>query len=173
MDFRQYEEFLAKVDAKFAEIHARHAEKMKCAAGCHGCCVPNLTVFRIEKENIARHIRSVPGLDKRLSDLHTQNPHQGSRCRFLDASGQCAIYEVRPLVCRSHGVPLFAKGDAGSILDVCPLNFSEVANLAELPGTDFINLELVNSILATINRTWDPQGERFALDIHGVLESGD
>ena len=42
-----YEQLLAKLEHKFAEIQARNQSQMKCGRGCHACCVPNLTVFGV------------------------------------------------------------------------------------------------------------------------------
>ena len=35
--------------------------------------------------------------------------------------GQCAIYEARPLICRTHGLAIGVDGG----LDHCPLNFEK------------------------------------------------
>jgi Fe-S-cluster containining protein len=165
-----YRQLLTKLDQKFSEIQSRHLSRMKCGAGCHSCCVPNLTVFEIERENIRELIERTPGLEAKLVALEKQNPHKGTRCRFLDAQGNCAVYEARPLVCRSHGAPLFSKQDGEALLDVCPLNFSELETLSVLLREDFINLDLLNTILAALNKNLDPSGARIPLTVDGVLQ---
>jgi uncharacterized protein len=167
-----YRQLLSKIDQKFSEIQSRNSAKMKCGQGCHSCCVPNLTVFAIERENLKELIQSTPGLEQKLRDLEASDPFQGERCKFLEADGKCAVYEARPLVCRSHGAPLFSKQDDKQLLDVCPLNFDDIKNLAELASENFINLDLINTLLAAINKEIDSSGERTPLDVQSIIKSG-
>jgi Fe-S-cluster containining protein len=43
-------------------------------------------------------------------------------CPNLDDTGACMIYESRPLVCRTFGLPL--RNDEKYLGDVCELNFT-------------------------------------------------
>ncbi len=47
-------------------------------------------------------------------------------CPNLNESGECMIYEHRPLVCRTFGVPI-RDGDS-YIGDVCDLNFNDASD---------------------------------------------
>lgn len=151
-----YRALLEKVSAKFSEIFQNNQSRMQCAKGCSSCCLPDLTVSPIERENIRLFLESNSALKKRLSELEALDPHQGNRCRFLDEKGNCAVYEVRPVICRSHGAPIFSK-ISGSIRDVCPLNFTDVTDLSALDSMNFINLDLLNQILALLNQRFAPQ----------------
>ena len=57
------------------------------------------------------------------------------------------------------------------MLDVCPLNFSDLQNLAELATQDFINLDLINSLLVAINRELDESGARTKLSLDSLKKS--
>ncbi len=108
----------AEVDEAALALALRHADRLQCRRGCHACCVDELTVTRIEAEQIRR---AHPGL------LATGPPHPVGACAFLDAEGACRIYAERPLVCRTQGLPLqmFFEDEAGEIeerRDICPLN---------------------------------------------------
>jgi uncharacterized protein len=46
------------------------------------------------------------------------------RCAALDAAGRCRIYAARPLVCRSHGVPIRLRG-ALPVVQACHRNFRQ------------------------------------------------
>lgn len=46
-----------------------------------------------------------------------------SRCAALDPAGRCKIYEARPLVCRSHGVPIRLRQSGLPVIQSCHRNF--------------------------------------------------
>lgn len=110
-------------------IAAAHGERLRCRAGCAGCCADELTVFELEADLIrARHAEL----------LAREAPHAPGACAFLDAAGACRIYDARPYVCRTQGLPLrwLEEDDDGDVVegrDVCPLN-DEGPPLEELPA---------------------------------------
>lgn len=171
MRLNEYLAVLAKVDAKFTEIHDRHANRFQCRLGCHTCCAPGLSVSRVEQARLADHIRTTPGLEQALRDLEREQPHADTRCNFLDAQGKCLVYEARPVICRSHGAPVRVTLQQVARLDVCPLNFAGV-DLTTLAAGDCIDVETLNTILYVVNRRYDADGagQRFALTVRGVLE---
>ncbi len=103
------------VDARVRELTREHAERLVCARGCFGCCVDDLTVFEVEAEKIRRRY---PGL---LADA---DPHPAGRCAFLGAEGECRVYEARPYVCRTQGLPLrwIDEEEMAEYRDICELN---------------------------------------------------
>jgi uncharacterized protein len=117
----------AVVDELAAQIAARHGAALACRAGCAGCCVDGLTVFEIEAARVkARH----------ATLLREGTPHAEGACAFLDDEGRCRIYEERPYVCRTQGLPLrwLERDEGGAPVearDVCPLNL-EGASLEAL-----------------------------------------
>ena len=48
---------------------------------------------------------------------------QAIACRSVMEAGECLIYEYRPLVCRTFGLPL--RNGATYVGDICELNFTE------------------------------------------------
>jgi Fe-S-cluster containining protein len=80
--------------------------------------VDGLTVFEVEAENIRRHHADL---------LAEGDPHPEGACAFLDEAGACRIYEHRPYVCRTQGLPLRwieerSDGNPVELRDICPLN---------------------------------------------------
>ena len=85
------------IDELAAPLNAQHEPRLQCKRGCFGCCTDDLTVFTIEAERIKQ---DYPQL------LADEQPHAPGRCAFLDAQGACRIYDARPYVCRTQGLPL-------------------------------------------------------------------
>lgn len=170
---QNYRALLAKVDAKFAEIHGKYEQSMRCARGCYTCCAPHLTVSPIEQAAIRAHFDAHPDALAKARAVERQDPHAGGHCTFLDEKGHCSIYEARPIVCRSHGVPLKVKIEIPrkkETVSVCPFNLED-EDILNLPASDYISLDTLNTILALINRQWDADGKlpRVPLTIAGIL----
>ncbi|MDQ4123294.1 MAG: YkgJ family cysteine cluster protein [Acidobacteriota bacterium] len=105
------------VDRQTALLERRHAARLNCRRGCSACCVDDITVFEVEAENIRR---KYPDL------LENELPHAAGKCAFLDESGACRIYDARPYVCRTQGLPLRwleeNEDEIYELRDICPLN---------------------------------------------------
>lgn len=101
------------VDALTAPMWRAHAERIRCGRGCAGCCVDELSVVWPEAERIRRRY---PAL------LREAVPHPPGACAFLDPEGACRVYEARPYVCRTQGLPLRWVGADGERRDICELN---------------------------------------------------
>lgn len=105
----------AAIDARAREVAAKNKGRLHCERGCSGCCVDDLTVFEVE----AARIRAVhPEL------LKSGVPHAAGACAFLDSEGACRVYDVRPYVCRTQGLPLrWLELEHGlEHRDICVLN---------------------------------------------------
>lgn len=118
----------AEVDATAAGLERQHAERLRCGRGCSACCVDELTVFEVEAERIRRS-------HSQLLASGTAAPVGG--CAFLAENGDCRIYDDRPYVCRTQGLPLrwFEESADGEILeqrDICELNVTDTP-LSALP----------------------------------------
>jgi hypothetical protein len=110
--------FYESVDHDARLIYELDPDRFRCRSGCHKCCIDGLSVFEIEAKNIAHYHRDLL--------LHGK-PHPQGACAFLDESGQCRIYEHRPYVCRTQGLPLrwiedLPEGGAVEMRDICSLN---------------------------------------------------
>lgn len=68
-------------------------------------------------------------------------------CPLLDA-GLCLLYPVRPIICRTHGLPVLVRSEQGTAVDCCPLNFTS----GRKPDSKHIlDIEQVNTTLVTVN----------------------
>ena len=114
----RYRELRREIDARSSAVETLHCQHLTCKPGCHQCCV-NLTVFPVEFHAILEELRQ--GAPSSGLEL---DPH--ASCALLK-QGLCSIYACRPMICRTHGLPvafLNADGEAPEMnVSFCPLNF--------------------------------------------------
>ena len=106
------------IDEESARLSSVHSARLQCRRGCSSCCIDDITVFQVEADNIRHHHAAL---------LESAQPHAPGACAFLDEDGACRIYEQRPYVCRTQGLPLrwFEESPSGITVearDICPLN---------------------------------------------------
>ena len=65
-----------------------------------------LSISKIEKERIKEFVQQNLSVYKICKDIEKDNPHKSMRCLMLDEKGKCSIYEVRPVICRTHRYPI-------------------------------------------------------------------
>jgi Fe-S-cluster containining protein len=140
-----------RVDDHFAAALTRSPDAMQCKAGCDGCCRVRISVFAIEAERIAARLRTI---DPELRERVRAEADDTSRCALL-VDGKCVVYEERPLICRSHGVPARIDGRT----QCCALNFVH----EEPPAASVLQLEAVNQPLAVMATMHDGVGDRIEL----------
>lgn len=72
-------------------------------------------------------------------------------CPLL-VDNRCSIYESRPLICRTQGLPLLLEAEDGEQeVDFCPLNFTAPEALDDLDEDSLIPLDDLNLKLAIVN----------------------
>ena len=167
----------AKLDAFFAAAHAREGEAITCRAGCADCCRRCFTVTGLEAEVIREGLTALPSA--RREEL-AQRARTGDSevCAALDPDGRCAIYAHRPVICRTHGLPIrFTtehNGRSLPVVDACPKNFTG-QDLAAVSPASVMDQTTLSTILGALDtahatETSRPRGERVA--IAELLEHG-
>jgi len=150
------EELYREVDRVAGQVAAGNPW-LACAPGCTDCCLDDLTIFEIE----AKYILGT------ATGLHGQSPSAVGGCAFLSASGECRIYDSRPYVCRTQGLPLRWFEDPSDEAspewrDVCPVSTPPIPLEAMHPGRFFLLGEFEGR-LATLQMMCDPQMTRVPL----------
>jgi uncharacterized protein len=134
----------ASIDAEAHRIAGLHACRLLCKKSCASCCVDDISVFEIEAEHIRQQGKKI---------LETEKPHQQGSCAFLDKDNSCRIYEVRPYVCRTQGLPLHwledRNGTTVALRDICPLN-NEGTPVEQLPEDSCWKIGMVEEHLAAL-----------------------
>jgi hypothetical protein len=105
-------------------------------------------VLPVEAASLALAWRDLPAAGAAKLRRQLQVAGAGERCPLLD-NDRCSLYTARPIICRTHGLPLLIEEAAGMRVDRCPLNFTGTTTL---PGAAVIHLERLNSALVAANR---------------------
>lgn len=142
----QYRLLLEKVDRFSAAIGQRFADHIACRRGCDACCT-HIGVMVVEAIAIAQAVAALPEAERDAIRQRARTMADGDACPLLQ-EGVCLLYHARPVICRSHGLPLLLEEDGTKRLDHCPLNFQ---GMESLPGEAVLNLEILNQALAGIN----------------------
>jgi len=100
----------------------------------------------VEAANLVMAVESLPAEVRALLAERIQLSESGSCPLLLEDC--CTVYSARPVICRTHGLPLLAEVEGGREVDCCPENFRGAESL---PGSAVINLETLNSALVAIN----------------------
>jgi uncharacterized protein len=140
----QYQRLCQYCDDLFAATLQAFRTHMCCAPGCATCCVLE-TVTPLEADIIAGYLASHPLAP--LAELSAGNKPEPGLCVFLE-DNRCSIYPVRPIICRTHGMPLRYPAQPG--IDACPLNFTEF-NLSTLAPQDVLDTERITHNLMRLN----------------------
>lgn len=124
------------------EINRSH---LQCKAGCAACCVDEVTVFEVEAHYITHSAAEI---------LRTATPAPAGTCAFQDESCCCRIYQWRPYVCRTQGLPLqwsevTESGASVVWRDICPINESSTP-LETLPDESFWTIGPIEEALALL-----------------------
>lgn len=142
---RQYHHLRAEIDQQVDRLLMLHSCYLQCQKQCTDCCM-NLTVWPVEFFAIAQDLRSAgikPAFDEQAA------------CGFLK-EGLCQIYPFRPLICRTHGLPLvyLDEQDDGPVhcVTFCRKNFAapEAAAIAFGPDNT-LDMDTVNETLARLH----------------------
>ncbi len=95
--------------------HGDGGEHIACQAGCGTCCSVNVAVLFPEVVAIVHFVRAQMSpeqqrsIETRVAELfrkvswldEEERIFLGQSCAFLDETGSCSIYPVRPLICRA------------------------------------------------------------------------
>lgn len=144
---RRYFDLIQRIDENVKRLSAIHGVNIACRPGCTGCCV-NLTVFPVEFYAVRQAIAEA-GIP-----LGVDSFDPSAACGFLQ-NDLCRIYPFRPIICRTHGLPILYLDDSSGEytweVSFCELNFT-AHNELEFTGDTLLNIEDINTELSRINR---------------------
>ena len=141
-----YRLLLEKVDTLCRHITETFPDQIACGPGCDGCC-RHLSLFPVEATNLALALAELPTAEAARIREQVAVGRDGDPCPLL-ADRLCLLYASRPLICRTHGLPILTGAHETQRVDFCPHNFR---SLAALPGNAVINLDRLNASLCAVN----------------------
>jgi Fe-S-cluster containining protein len=144
----RYKRILERADQFFDSVASSQPQNLQCGRGCSLCCYGLFEIgsgdVPVIAEGLARlHPARRKKIIRRAVAIIEQTAHPNLRecspiekeqffnrtasvpCPNLDDSGECMIYESRPLVCRTFGLPV--RDDERYIGDICELNFNDAS----------------------------------------------
>jgi Fe-S-cluster containining protein len=149
-----YKDVLRRADAFFGRVFEEQRQQMQCGRGCSLCCFGLFEIGSGDVPVIAEGLARLHPMRRRkiirralaMMDGHPNlrecsaaekeaffNRTSHVPCPNLSEAGECMIYESRPLVCRTFGLPL--REDDRYIGDVCELNFNDASDEQKLAAS--------------------------------------
>ncbi|HEX2768520.1 MAG TPA: YkgJ family cysteine cluster protein [Geobacteraceae bacterium] len=143
---QNYRNLVARVDALCLRILMAYGETVFCREGCDGCC-RHISLFAVEAVALAGALSALPARQSTRIRNMAHAASGAAACPLLE-NGRCLLYEARPIICRTHGFPLFADRGGEREIDFCPKNFTGITSF---PADAVLDLDLLNTTLAAIN----------------------
>lgn len=156
----QYQALLATVDDWFSRCKKSYEGQVHCAAGCSACCRGLFDISLLDAYLLQAGLRRLPlerqavirgKAEKRLrqlqvdwpelrqpyllnhlpDELWTEMPEDDrTPCPLLGENGGCLVYEYRPMLCRTHGLPNIDDSGESFSNHYCTLNFAGIDPLS-------------------------------------------
>ena len=136
-----YKGILDRADAFFAKVAGSQPAQLQCGRGCSLCCYGLFEIGAGDVAVLAEGLASLHPMRRkkivrRALEIVDANAGLEPReaffektanvaCPNLDETGSCMMYEHRPIVCRTFGLPI--RDGAEYIGDICELNFKTAA----------------------------------------------
>ena len=141
-----YRNLVEKVNSLCQKIEAEYYEQLACRKGCDGCCL-HFSLFWVEALSLAVALHELPESQVEHLRGKARAASPDGPCPLLE-NGACLLYAARPIICRTHGLPILTTEDDKPTVDFCPKNFRGIGSL---PGHAVIDLDRLNTLLTAIN----------------------
>jgi Fe-S-cluster containining protein len=144
--FSAYRKLRGEIDDISQKLSEEHNKHLQCRKGCDLCCM-DYSILPVEFYAILDELKNVNFNSNNLQ----KNTKNEEDCIFLE-NHACTIYKSRPVICRTHGLPLLYTNDDGEWeLSNCELNFKNF-NFENFSEENTFPQDKFNSRLFLINR---------------------
>jgi Fe-S-cluster containining protein len=149
-----YKQLTARVDALCDGIAASLGEQITCTSGCSSCCT-SISVFPVEAAAIREALDKLPEFQADEISRHVSEHADDERCPLL-LHHRCLLYEARPIICRTHGLPIVYTVEGRRSSDCCPLNLTDTESVS---GSSVVDLDKLNTLLVAVNSIYLSQSD--------------
>jgi uncharacterized protein len=175
--YRTYLALLDKVDGFLAKVRKRYEQEILCRKGCADCCRQPLSLWPVEAHHLAR------GLETLASSLieRLRERDEAVGCPLL-VDEVCALYDYRPVLCRTHGYPFVSREEGNlsePLVSFCPRNFQGWKEGNRLEGSYLLDLDALNEGLVRVNLLYlqglgrPPEGNAWRVPVSKILRGWD
>ena len=159
-----YKQLTTRVDALSNAIAAALGERITCSEGCSSCCT-SITVFPVEAAAMREALENLPDQQAEEIRRHIAEHADDERCPLL-LHHRCMLYESRPIICRTHGLPIIYTTDGRLSSDCCPLNLTETESVS---GSSVVDLDKLNTLLVAVNYIFMSQTESSETEVRVTI----
>lgn len=154
--FEKYNRLRNNIDQVSEKLYNQHKTHMQCRKGCDLCCM-DYSILPLEFHFIKEELKK-----ENFQPDKTPSGNTDSSCIFLK-NHECTIYKNRPVICRTHGLPLlFTNDDYEWELSTCELNFRQF-NYEKFNPDNTYPQDTYNSKLFMLNKSFisEPGNEKY------------
>lgn len=131
-----------EISQKAVAMATRVSPHTACRNGCNYCCYQAVAISSVEADRISEYsgiphskLAAVGDLGEAINSvMSARKEYFQVPCPFLGISGECTIYEVRPIECSLH----FNASNTPSLCDTAN-------GLQEVPCIDFTEIHMARS----------------------------
>lgn len=146
--YPKYEEIVSMADKVVERLEKLHNQHMECRLGCSFCCM-DYSIFPVEFYAILSKVKE--------TEIRFNPSVSPDECVFL-VNNSCMIYASRPVICRTHGLPLLYTNEEGEWeMSACELNFTSFEDDFHTKNT--FPQDRFNSDLFMINKEFVSRNE--------------
>jgi Fe-S-cluster containining protein len=163
--WNKYTSLRTEADKLCLKLELEHRDNIACVCGCCHCCM-DFSIFPVEFHSIVKEAKE--------KDIIIDNKTTEGACPFL-VNGHCSIYGSRPLICRTHGLPLLYMSEDEWQMSWCELNFTG-NNIPAFDESNTFPQDRFNSRLFMLNREFvnSLKGKPYSdTDLISLRELGD
>jgi Fe-S-cluster containining protein len=159
-----YKQLTARVNALCNRIAETLGEQITCSAGCSSCCTA-ITIFPVEAAAMREALENLPAIQAEEIRRQISEHATDERCPLL-LHHHCMLYDARPIICRTHGLPIVYTSDDQRNSDCCPLNLTGAESLS---GSSVVDLDKLNTLLVAVNATYLSQTDSTEADMRVTI----
>jgi Fe-S-cluster containining protein len=150
-----YYRMIDRVDVLCRGIQDVLSTRITCSKGCSGCCTA-ITLFPVEAAALNAALEALSEEQQTAIRQYVAENSGGERCPLLE-DHCCLLYAARPIICRTHGLPIiFTEGNQRKV-DCCPRNLGEDEHVVS--GSAIIDLDKLNTLLVAVNALFISQAD--------------